>query len=140
MEPLLEPVCLNCGLIDARFNPYLVVTVVFELEEMREIAQKRSSNNNMHLYVAVKENIMKYSDEELDQHHKNGTAAWQDWCNDVALYFVYRHILFGDRIPIQNIPEGGREATKFYLEKKLEAQEMIMKRAQQESKGESGCE
>lgn len=129
---LFEPVCLSGGLVDMRFKEYLVVTTVFELEKGRKKATERSESENLRIYEAVKKNIRKYSDLELNQHYKDTTkSAWGDWCNDVALFFVYRQHLFGVPIPIQDVPLGVRDATKFYLEKKLEAQEEKMKMARQ---------
>mmetsp|Transcript_62323 Transcript_62323/g.124890 ORF Transcript_62323/g.124890 Transcript_62323/m.124890 type:complete len:88 (+) Transcript_62323:367-630(+) len=52
------------------------------------------------MYVAVLNNLMEFTNEELTVHQKNRSQEFQDWSNDVGIFFATRLVLFGKAIPI----------------------------------------
>jgi len=47
---------------------------------------------------------IKYTDEQLNKHFNEKNNDWDNWCNDVALFYAYRHVLFPTKpIPIARL-------------------------------------
>lgn len=91
---------LVCGQIHTRFKDYMVKTTDEEIKKILESAQKEDRDKVVYMFKKTYENITQYSDEELNEHFEKQTKQWQDWCNDVCLFFCYRYVVFHGKMPI----------------------------------------
>ncbi len=91
---------LVCGQIHKRFKEYVVKTTDKEVKDAIGRAEKEDKVKVTYIFKLTYENITKYTDEELNQHYEKNTKEWQDWCNDVLLFFTHRYVLFGSKFPI----------------------------------------
>ena len=100
-----EIIYLMCGDIHPRFKEYCVQTTHKEIMEGFESAQQSSLEERKGIFRSVYVALTKYTDDELNQHWESQTQEWTDWCNDVALFYVYRRLLFETAyIPIVDNP------------------------------------
>ena len=103
-----ETMYLPCGCIAERFKAYCVATTRTQLlndlnENDEDLDTKKA------IYASVLRCLYQYSDDELHAHYKGSTREWRDWCNDVALYFMYHAMLFGKGIPSVEVSEEARK-------------------------------
>ena len=49
--------------------------------------------------------MKKYSSEDLDGHYMAKTQAFTDWCNDVAIFYSLRLVLFKLPVIIEVFPQ-----------------------------------
>lgn len=103
--PAPEVLYLVCRDINERFRDYCVQTSHKEIMEGFELAQKDDLETRKGVFRSVYGALTKYTDEELNAHWENDTQEWKNWCNDVALFYVYRRLLFETAyIPIVDQP------------------------------------
>lgn len=91
---------LVCGQIHKRFKEYVVKTTDKEIKEMVEKAKNDDKEKVKFIFTKTFENITKYSDKELNEHYEKKTEEWFNWCNDVALFYCSRFVLFDGKFKI----------------------------------------
>jgi len=91
---------LSCAQIHERFKEYAVKTTHTEMKAIIELAMRQAREEQMFIFRSIFRALVKYTDEELNTHYNNKDKEWQDWCNDVALFYVYRFVLLHKLIPI----------------------------------------
>ena len=97
----LQEITLCCAVIDERFSEYYVITNKNKFEKLINDASDESRENKILMFKILHENINKYTDEQLNKHFNEKNNDWDNWCNDVALFYAYRHVLFPTKpIPI----------------------------------------
>ena len=101
-----EIIYLTCNDIHPRFKEYCVQTTHKEIMECFAGAEKSSLEERKKIFRSVYVELTKYTEPELNQHYESKTQKWTDWCNDVALFYMYRRLLFETAyIPIVDNPE-----------------------------------
>ena len=102
-----ETIYLTCNDIHPpRFKEYCVQITHKEIMECFAGAEKFSLEERKKIFRSVYVKLTKYTDDELYQHYESKNQKWTDWCNDVALFYVYRRLLFETAyIPIVDGPE-----------------------------------
>ena len=97
----IQELTLCCAVIDERFSEYYVKTSKTKFEKSIADASNQSRDQKILMFKILHENINKYTDEQLDNHFNEKNNDWDNWCNDVALFYAYRHLLFPTKpIPI----------------------------------------
>ena len=59
-----------------------------------------SLEDKQSVYIGSISFLRTYNKEKLIELHSEKTKNWENWCNDVLLFYVSRFILYGDSIPI----------------------------------------
>ena len=96
-----ENLMLCCGVIDERFSEYYVMTNKKNFEDSITNASNKYIEEKTQIFKKLYENINKYSDKELNKNFNKKNNDWTEWCDDFALFYAYRHLLFPDKpIPI----------------------------------------
>ena len=96
-----QEITLCCAVIDERFSEYYVITNKNKFEKLINDASDESRENKILMFKILHENVNKYTDEQLNKHFNEKNNDWDNWCNDVALFYAYRHVLFPTKpIPI----------------------------------------
>ena len=96
----IEKITLCCAVINERFSVYYVITSKTKFEKLINDSSNESRENQLLMFKILHENINKYSDEQLNKIFNEKNNDWDDWCNDVSLFYAYRYILF----PTKPIP------------------------------------
>ncbi len=99
-----------CEEINKRFKEYIVLTMDKTIKDAIERCKEDSIEQNKFRFRLVYINLTKYSDEELNSHYENKTKEWDDWCDDVVLFYAHRHVLFdGKYIPIMQFTDENKK-------------------------------
>ncbi len=116
---------VSCEKIHKRFNEYIIKTTHKEITDIRknllreikddDLNNWNKDNNIKNLYHKksnikqiekrfnkIYDNIMKYTDYELNEIYEKQNNKWFDWCNDVIIYYVYNNVLNNQVIPVFN--------------------------------------
>ncbi len=97
----MQNLTLCCAVINERFSEYYVMTSKEKFEKSITNASNESREKKILMFKILHENINKYTDEQLDKNFNEKNDDWDNWCNDVALFYAYRHLLFPTKpIPI----------------------------------------
>jgi len=94
-----EDIILSCAEIDKRFDKFFVITSDDEIRQLLNKAKDETDKLRLH-FVKKRcyDSITKYSTEELKEIFNKQNQQYRDWCDDVAIFYVYR--LFIDKQPI----------------------------------------
>ena len=97
----IQDLTLCCAVINERFSEYYVMTSKKKFEKSISDALNESREKQILMFKILYENINKYTDEQLDKNFNEKNNDWDIWCNNVALFYAYRHLLFPTKpIPI----------------------------------------
>ena len=96
----IEKITLCCAVINERFSQYYVITSKTKFEKLINDSSNESRENQILMFKILHENINKYSDEQLNKIFNEKNNNWDNWCNDVSLFYAYRYVLF----PTKPIP------------------------------------
>ena len=97
----IRELTLCCAVINERFSEYYVITSKDKFEKLISDASNESRENKILMFKILHENINNYTDDRLNKNFNEKNNDWDNWCNDVALFYVYRHVLFPTKpIPI----------------------------------------
>lgn len=101
---------LTCGDINKRFKEYAVITSDKEVKESIKECQKEPIEMVKHRFKLIYHSLTQYTDKELNEHFEAKDQKWQDWCNDVVLFYAHRYVLFDGKlfIPIMELPDNLR--------------------------------
>jgi len=125
---------LRCNEIDERFNEYGVLMSKKQILGLVDMAVSVTIEKVLLSYKGSYRNITKYTDEELNSHYKNNTIDFQNWCNDVAIYYSTRLILYKKSIPtMDNEEEDEEEDDDERLIKALEKDKANKKKEKEET-------
>jgi hypothetical protein len=91
---------LICGEASPTFSDFGVLSNKKAISDGIEYCSSLTLAAQKSMYVSALKNIMKYTNEELTVHMENQTKEFQDWSDDVAVFFTARLVLFGKAIPI----------------------------------------
>lgn len=99
---------LICTDINKRFKEYAVITSDKEVKDTVKECEKEPIEVVKFRFKLIYKSLMKYTDRELNQHFEAKDQEWQDWCNDVVLFYAHRFVIFEGRllIPLMELPEG----------------------------------
>jgi len=123
---ITQKLYLTCNPINERLRSYAIETSNLEiLEELKKIKdflkrddieswKKERNEKNVysklsHRKIAIEEmnnlykNILKYSNEELDDMYNKDNQDWTNWCCNVRDYYCYNKILNNRCIPILDL-------------------------------------
>jgi hypothetical protein len=109
---------LLCKDIDERFKQYVVLTTNKNIIETVTSFDIMPKERVLSSYEGSYRNLIKYTDEQLHSHYKNNTKDWKNWCDDVAIYYSSRLVLYQKIIPIMNYEkfENQKEADEALLQ------------------------
>ena len=97
----IHELTLCCAVINERFSEYYVMTSKIKFEKLINDGSNESREKQILMFKILHENINKYTDDQLNKNFNEKNNDWDNWCNDVALFYVYRHVLFPTKpIPI----------------------------------------
>ena len=97
----IQELTLCCAVIHERFSEYYVKTSKEKFEKSISDASNISREKQIFMFKILHENVNQYTDDQLDTHFNEKNNDWDNWCNDVALFYAYRHVLFPTKpIPI----------------------------------------
>lgn len=96
----IEKITLCCAIINERFSEYYVITSKTKFEKLIKDSSNESRENQILMFKILHENINKYSNEQLNEIFNKKNNDWDNWCNDVSLFYAYRYVLF----PTKPIP------------------------------------
>ena len=97
---------LPCNEIHLRFREFKVKTTDQIIKDGLENGSRHSTEEQKRIYISIARNLLQYSKEELVLQYERNTQEWQDWCNDVALFYIYRFLIFNKYIPIMSLLES----------------------------------
>ncbi len=97
---------LTCGDINKRFKEYAVITSDKEVKESIKQCEKEPIEILKHRFKLIYQNLIKYTDIDLNKHFEAKDQEWQDWCNDVLLFYSHRFVIFEGKllIPLMELP------------------------------------
>ncbi len=97
---------LTCCDIHKRFKEYAVITSDKEVKDSIKECEKEPIETVKFRFKLIYKSLMKYSDSELNKHYEAKNQIWQDWCNDVVLFYAHRFVIFEGKlfIPIMELP------------------------------------
>ena len=96
----MEHLILDCSEIKEEFNCFFVKTTSVEVEDCYKNMINNSLEDKQAVYIGSISFLRTYNKEKLIELHTEKTKNWENWCNDVLLFYVSRFILYGDSIPI----------------------------------------
>ena len=97
----IHELTLCCAVINERFSEYYVMTSKIKFEKLISDASNELREKQILMFKILHENINKYTDDQLNKNFNEKNNDWDNWCNDVALFYAYRHLLFPTKpIPI----------------------------------------
>ena len=76
-----------------------VFTVILDQAYRKTTPQRRRK------WKAVLYNLLQYTDEELALHRERQTQEWENWCNNVVLFYAYNNIIFKEKAPMITIDD-----------------------------------
>jgi hypothetical protein len=117
------PIVVQCSPIDERFEEYGIKTthkeimglcdkLINELEQEHDEKWKKDQNITgsfskishrkimENTFNKIYQNVIKYSDKELNNLYERQNKKWGNWCDDVVLYYCYNRVLNQKLIPI----------------------------------------
>lgn len=95
-----EKIYLVCGEINKRFDKYLVETPKINMDEAIADIDSADKELNKRMFVSLLMTLNQYTDEQLWNHFVAKNKKWNDWCDDCAIFFAFRFIIFGKNVPI----------------------------------------
>lgn len=96
-------VILDCGEISNILECFRVITSYHQLKGLMKIARNEDGNMKLHIYHCAQKCLLQYSKKQLINHFEKEDKEYQDFCNDVAIYYAYRKVLFNTTIPMTEI-------------------------------------
>ena len=97
----IQDLTLCCAVINERFSEYYVMTSKQKFEKSISDASNESREKQIFMFKILHENINKYTDEQINKCFNEKNNDWDNWCNNIALFYAYRHLLFPTKpIPI----------------------------------------
>lgn len=96
-----ETIYLMCRDINPRFTEYVVHTSNSEILAYMNECGNKNKKEIAFSFVSSYKYITKYTDEELNNHFINKTKEFDNWCTDVAIFYVTRYLLLEKPIPIR---------------------------------------
>ncbi len=98
---------LTCGDINSRFKEYAVITSDKEVKDTIKECEKTDIKNLTFRFKLIYANLTQYTDNELNSHYEAKDQQWQDWCNDVVLFYAHRFVIFNGKmlIPLMELPK-----------------------------------
>lgn len=103
-----ESVYVDCSEIKEEFEGFLIKTTPNELMECWTRYENYTLEEIMAIYVGSYSFLRAFNREKLIELHNTKTKNWENWCNDVIIYYASRNILFQNKIPViepKSIPE-----------------------------------
>ncbi len=95
-----ENIFISCKEIDKKFNMIVVVVTYETLHNTLEKIKKISKESQNRVYCSTLIELLKYTTEEIIKHSEENNQQWEDFCNDVVLYYATRNVLYKDKIPV----------------------------------------
>ena len=93
-------VTMSCEEISPKYKEFAIETTHNAINEALTRAQNESPIEQIKIFDSISTEVNRYSTNELRHHWFNKNSQFQDWCDDVGLYYVYRLVLFDEAIPI----------------------------------------
>ena len=93
---------MTCGGIHPKLKEYLVLTTHAEVLEFIQLAENDLPSLKR-IFVSSLHNLTKYSEEELNAEYELKSQKWQDFCEDVLIFYTTRLVLMKKQIPIKLI-------------------------------------
>jgi hypothetical protein len=100
---------LDCSEIKDEFKCFLIETTPNKLMEVWSGFGENTCEEIMAIFAGSSAFLRTYNRAKLIELHREKTTNWDNWCDDVMLFYTTRQILFQRKIPIikpENIPEG----------------------------------
>lgn len=91
---------IPCEEIGQQYSSFMVKTPHNEIKEAIETARNETISEQMRIFQSISNEVTKYDEQTLKHYWFNGKPQFQDWCDDVVLYYVYRLVLFNEAIPL----------------------------------------
>jgi hypothetical protein len=90
--PLNERVFIKGETISTRFKGYVVETSHEDImDNLNKYWDETLTTKEIEgMAVFCYKSIMQYSDEELDEMFLQSNEKWDNWCNDILLFHIYR--------------------------------------------------
>ena len=89
--------------IGERFKEYYIMTTDSKIKTLISDIESSSKEENKHIYRSVYLSITQYSTDKLQEAYVLKNDSWQNWCDDVVIFYVTRLILFNKHIPINDL-------------------------------------
>lgn len=96
----MEHICLECSDIKEEFKCFFVKTTTTEIEECLDNMRNETTEDVRAIYIGSSTFLQRFTKDKLIELHNKKTKNWENWCNDVLLFYVTRFIIFGEKIPI----------------------------------------
>ena len=91
---------LTCVEIHPKLAEYGVKTTHEEVTDLIAESKGDSINNTRSMYAGSLRNLTQWSEAELNTHYQQKNQHWINFCNDVLIFYVARHMIFKKEIPI----------------------------------------
>ena len=98
--PKFNAIMLPCIYISPKFFDFNVITTHKEVMKAIEMLSQYPLARQKRQYVKALMNVMKYSNEEMTSHFEKQSQEFQDWCDDVAIFYAVRYVLMNKPIPM----------------------------------------
>lgn len=99
--------------VNERFYEYgIIITNEDEFVNCVKAMKHKSKEEILPKLMAIIINIMKYTDKELNQHHKASNKKFMDWGNDIILFYIHRAAMddkWAEKNPIHMIEDEEEE-------------------------------
>lgn len=104
-----QPV-LVCESIHPKLKDYMIMTTHKEVIDHIELAKQETIPVLKKIFVESLMNLVKYSEEELNAEYESKSQKWQDFADDVLIFYATRLILMKKHIPIKLIDNLTKES------------------------------
>jgi hypothetical protein len=96
----MTTIYLECSEIKEEFGCFFIQTHSEKVMDCYIDLKNETLQNVKAVYIGAICSLKVYNKEKLIELHTEKSDKWQNWCDDVLLFYVSRLILFNERIPI----------------------------------------
>jgi hypothetical protein len=95
-----EKIYVSCGTIHERFKEYVIQTTHKEVIDSINSFKNETNEVNKRVFKNIYTSIVQYDKNKLHQLYLNKDEDWNNFCNDVLLFYTCRFVLFGEKMYI----------------------------------------
>ena len=100
MKNTEDTINVYAGGVNEKYNQFIVKTTDKEIKDLFKSYEDYDDALVRHMFISTSRELNKYTVDELIKHANANTQEYNDWNNDVVLFYVAKFMLFNVPIPI----------------------------------------